>query len=103
MTRSLWKGPFFDYSFTRTEGLQSNLSKNELSSKRNQLKGSSKIWSRRSVILPQFIDRTFEIHNGKQFIKLKVSEEMVGHKFGEFALTRKKPRHVVPKKNKSAK
>jgi small subunit ribosomal protein S19 len=80
-----------------------SLHSSELSSKRNQLKGIQKIWSRRSVILPQFVDRIFEIHNGKQFIKLQVGEEMIGHKFGEFALTRKKPRHVVPKKNKPTK
>ena len=99
MTRSLWKGPFFDYSLVRNEDLDGLTSSKIPSSKRNQLKGTKKIWSRRSVILPHFIDRRFEIHNGKQFINLKVSEEMIGHKFGEFALTRKKPRHVVPRGN----
>lgn len=73
MTRSLYKGPFLDIAIWK------NLQKN--------------IWSRRSVILPQFVDKTVNIHNGKQFIRLKIHEEMIGHKFGEFALTRKKPKH----------
>lgn len=98
MTRSLWKGPFFDYSLVRNEDLNS-LTSAKIPLKRNQLKGIKKIWSRRSVILPHFIERRFEIHNGKEFINLKVSEEMIGHKFGEFALTRKKPRHVIPRGN----
>lgn len=70
MTRSLWKGPFCEI-----------LNKQE------------KIWSRRSTILPQFIGKQFLIHNGKSFISLNVTEEMVGHKLGEFASTRKKPIH----------
>jgi small subunit ribosomal protein S19 len=70
MTRSLWKGPFC-----------------EISAKQSQ------IWSRRSIILPQFIGKQFFIHNGKNFISLKVTQEMVGHKLGEFASTRKKPIH----------
>ncbi len=70
MARSLWKGPFCEINFDK-----------------------EKIWSRRSVILPQFIGKKFFIYNGKIFISLKVSEEMVGHKFGEFASTRKKAVH----------
>lgn len=70
MTRSLWKGPFSEI-----------------------LSNSSKIWSRRSIILPKAILKDFLIYNGKNFITLKVSEEMIGHKFGEFANTRKKPIH----------
>ncbi len=88
MSRSLWKGPFYD-TFLHTS----------YSQKENRSK-IVKIWSRRSTILPQFIDQNFQIHNGKQFIKLKVSEDMVGHKFGEFALTRKKPVHKVKTKIK---
>lgn len=79
MSRSLYKGPFLDYSILRNQ---------------------KKVWSRRSVILPQFVEKTFQIHNGKQFVRLKVTEEMIGHKFGEFALTRKKPKHPVNKKSK---
>jgi small subunit ribosomal protein S19 len=113
MTRSLWKGPFVDFFFKKLAFEKTNLeisAKTEISSlgssiKRSQSRNSEKviskkIWSRRSVILPHFIDRNFEVHNGKQFIKLKVLEDMVGHKFGEFALTRKKPRHIVPKGRK---
>lgn len=70
MTRSLWKGPFCETDETLY-----------------------KIWSRRSVILPQIIGKELLVHNGKTFISLKVTEDMVGHKFGEFASTRKKPHH----------
>ena len=70
MTRSLLKGPFCEIN-----------------------ENKEKIWSRRSVILPKFMGRKFFIYNGKIFISLKVTEEMVGHKFGEFASTRKKPIH----------
>lgn len=74
MTRSLWKGPFCEV-----------------------IKNTPKIWSRRSVILPQFVDSTILIHNGKTFISLKITEDMVGHKFGEFATTRRKPQHKKKK------
>ena len=52
------------------------------------------------TILPQNIDRNFFIYNGKNFISIKISEEMVGHKFGEFAITRKKPVHKSSKKKR---
>jgi len=74
MTRSLWKAPFCEISHQ-----------------------SQKVWSRRSVILPQFIENTVLIHNGKSFISLKITEDMVGHKFGEFATTRRKPQHKKKK------
>jgi len=83
MTRSLWKGPFSDLS-----GLDFNINAST----------PQKIWSRRSVILPQLVGKQFMIHNGKTFIPLKVTPDMVGHKMGEFATTRKKPIHK--KKNK---
>lgn len=83
MTRSLWKGPFSDIS----------LSIYNVNGTTQQ-----QIWSRRSVILPQFIGKQFMIHNGKTFIPLKVTPDMVGHKMGEFATTRKKAIHK--KKNK---
>ena len=70
MSRSLWKGPFCEI---------------------NTIK--KKVWSRRSVVLPQFIGTEISIHNGKSFISLKVTEDMVGHKFGEFASTRRKALH----------
>jgi len=83
MSRSLWKGPFVD-SFI--------IQKNEQSNRK------IKVWSRRSMILPEFLHQSFEIHNGKQFIALQVTEEMVGHKFGEFASTRKKTIHKIKTK-----
>jgi small subunit ribosomal protein S19 len=59
-----------------------------------------KIWSRRSTILPQFVGVTFGVHNGKKFIPVAVSENMVGHKFGEFAPTRTYYGHGADKKAK---
>ncbi len=56
-----------------------------------------KIWSRRSTILPQFVGKTVSIHNGRIFIPCKISPEMIGHKFGEFAVTRKKTVHKKKK------
>ena len=109
MTRSLWKGPFMDHFFIRSLRKGKNISPtfgsnmgNKSAEKLNSISifgQSQKVWSRRSVILPQFLDSNFEIYNGKQFIKLRVTEDMIGHKFGEFALTRKKPKHPTLKKN----
>lgn len=82
MTRSVWKGPFSEV----------------LHKKRTNI--PQRIWSRRSTILPKNIDRNFYIYNGKNFISIKISEEMVGHKFGEFATTRKKPIHKSSKKKR---
>lgn len=87
MSRSIWKGPFF----------HSNLLKKTQSKESYQ---KLKIWSRASTILQEFIGHSFEIHNGKNFLPLTVTEEMVGHKFGEFASTRNKPK---PKKGKKRK
>jgi small subunit ribosomal protein S19 len=72
MTRSLWKGPFCEIR-----------------------EKQEKIWSRRSVILPKLVGKQYFIYNGKIFISLKVTEDMVGHKFGEFASTRKKTFHKI--------
>ena len=82
MTRSLWKGPFCEIT--------------SIQNKTNQL-NQIKVWSRRSMILPKFIGKYFLIYNGKLFVSLKVSEDMVGHKFGEFATTRRKPQHKKKK------
>lgn len=112
MTRSLWKGPFIDtclvHSLQKKDkpivlNSVNTQSQNKHSTKQILLKNSQKLWSRRSVILPQFLDSSFEIYNGKQFIKLKITENMVGHKFGEFALTRKKPKHPTLRKNVTTK
>lgn len=89
MPRSIWKMPF---SEVETPSFTGSFSKNKLNTP------MSKIWSRRSVVLPHFVDNTFTVHNGKSFIPIKVSEEMVGHKFGEFAVTRRKPLHKSNRK-----
>lgn len=78
MARSVWKGPFVDgYLLKKAEKAKSSGRKEVI-----------KTWSRRSTILPQFVGLTFGVHNGNKFIPVLVTENMVGHKFGEFALTR---------------
>ena len=78
MGRSVWKGPFVDgYLLTKTEKVKS--------SGRNEV---VKTWSRRSTILPDFVGITFGVHNGNKFIPVLVTEDMVGHKLGEFSPTR---------------
>jgi small subunit ribosomal protein S19 len=78
MTRSLKKGPFVDVKL-----LQKVLKQSQVG-----IKEPIKTWSRRSTIVPEFVGFTFLIHNGKVFNMLFVSEEMVGHKLGEFSMTR---------------
>jgi small subunit ribosomal protein S19 len=78
MTRSVWKGPFVDgYLLKKAETSRA--------SGRHEM---IKIWSRRSTILPQFVGLTFGVYNGQKHIPVMVTEEMVGHKFGEFSPTR---------------
>lgn len=90
MPRSVWKGPFVDgYLLKKADAARS--------SGKNQV---IKTWSRRSTILPQFVGLTFGVYNGKKHIPVLVSEEMVGHKFGEFAPTRTYYGHGVDKKAK---
>ena len=90
MARSVWKGPFVDgYLLKKAE--------KAAASQRNDV---IKIWSRRSTILPQFVGITFGVYNGKKFIPVSVSENMVGHKFGEFAPTRTYYGHAADKKSK---
>ena len=79
MARSIKKGPFVDKSL---------LAKVEKANQTNS-REVIKTWSRRSTILPSFVGLTFAVHNGKEFIPVYVTEDMVGHKLGEFALTRK--------------
>lgn len=90
MPRSIKKGPFVDEHLLKKvdEALENN-------SKR-----AIKTWSRRSTILPQFVGLTFNVYNGHKFIPVSVSEEMVGHKLGEFAPTRTFPGHAADKKGK---
>ncbi|MGN0894847.1 MAG: 30S ribosomal protein S19 [Succinivibrio sp.] len=78
MPRSLKKGPFIDES----------LLKKVLQAQQNGDKKPIKTWSRRSVIIPQMIGMTIAVHNGRQHVPVFVSDEMVGHKLGEFAPTR---------------
>ena len=78
MARSLWKGPFVDGYILKKAEAARNAGRNQ----------AIKTWSRRSTILPQFVGLTFQVHNGNKFIPVLVSEEMVGHKLGEFAPTR---------------
>ena len=90
MSRSLKKGPFVDgYLLKKAEAVQSAGRKDVI-----------KTWSRRSTIMPQFVGLTFQVHNGKQFTPVLVSEDMVGHKLGEFAPTRFFPGHAADKKAK---
>ena len=78
MSRSVWKGPFVDPSLIKkVEKIKNQTNKTPI-----------KTWSRKSTIIPEFVGISFLIHNGKKFIPIKISEEMVGHKLGEFALTR---------------
>ena len=79
MARSIKKGPYvFDRLLKKVELLNESGKKEVI-----------KTWSRRSTIYPEFIGLTFAVHNGKEFIPVYVTEDMVGHKLGEFALTRK--------------
>ena len=90
MTRSVWKGPFVD-------GYMLKKATTARASGRNQV---IKTWSRRSTILPQFIGLTYGVYNGQKFIPVLVTEDMIGHKFGEFAPTRNYYGHGADKKVK---
>ena len=79
MARSVWKGPFVDPSLIK---------KVEKLKTQNNDHMPIKTWSRKSTIIPDFIGISFLIYNGKKFIPIKISEEMVGHKLGEFSPTR---------------
>ncbi len=88
MTRSVWKGPFVDaYLLKKAETSRA--------SGRSEV---IKMWSRRSTILPQFVGLTFGVHNGRKHIPVLVTEDMVGHKFGEFSPTRTYYGHMADKK-----
>ena len=87
MSRSLKKGPFVD------QHLMNKVEKLNASGKKEVIK----TWSRRSTIFPDFVGHTIAVHNGKDFIPVYVTEDMVGHKLGEFALTRKAGGHAGQK------
>lgn len=84
MARSLKKGPFVDKS------LMNKIKKLNEANKKEVVK----TWSRRSTIFPDFIGHTIAVHNGREFIPVYITEEMVGHKLGEFVLTRKFTGHA---------
>tara|TARA_B100001179_G_C18276990_1_gene269340 strand:- start:99 stop:443 length:345 start_codon:yes stop_codon:yes gene_type:complete len=84
MSRSVWKGPFVDPNLIKkVEKLKDKTNKSPI-----------KTWSRRSTIIPEFVGHSFLIHNGKKFIPIKISEDMVGHKLGEFSPTRQFSGHT---------
>ena len=87
MSRSTKKGAF----------VESSLMKNVESMNASGKKKPIKTWSRKSTIYPEFIGNTFEVHNGKQFIKVFITEDMIGHKLGEFAPTRSFKNHTEAK------
>ena len=89
MSRSVWKGPFVDLNV---------LKKAEAAQAAGGRAGPIKTWSRRSTILPEFIGLTIAVHNGRQHVPVYVSDQMVGHKLGEFALTRTFKGHPADKK-----
>ena len=84
MTRGIWKGPFVHPSLLKQVDKLKDKSK----------KTPIKTWSRNSTIIPEFVGHSFLIHNGKNFIPITISEEMVGHKLGEFSPTRKFSGHT---------
>lgn len=88
MPRSLKKGPFIDLHLMKK--VQTAVDNND--------KRPIKTWSRRSMISPEMIGLTIAVHNGRQHVPVFVSEDMVGHKLGEFALTRTYKGHVADKK-----
>ena len=88
MARSVWKGPFVEKSLLKKVEEARSAGKNTV----------IKTWSRRSTILPNMIGLTFGVHNGKKFIPVLVTDQMIGHKLGEFAPTRTYHGHGADKK-----
>lgn len=82
MTRSVWKGPFFDTIYPLPS------------------RGDTKVWSRRSIILPSLLKQPIRVYNGNRFQSLQIGGNMVGHRFGEFANTRKRAFHKKKQKKK---
>jgi len=92
MSRGIWKGPFVHPSLLKKVDKQKEQSK----------KMPIKTWSRNSTIIPEFVAHSFLIHNGKGFIPITISEEMVGHKLGEFSPTRRFSGHTPADKKAAA-
>ena len=92
MARSIWKGPFVDgYLLKKADKVRE--------SGRNEV---IKTWSRRSTILPQFVGLTFGVYNGQKHVPVLVSEEMIGHKFGEFSPSRTYYGHGADKRRRGS-
>ncbi len=91
MTRSIWKGPFVDPNLIKKVNLQ----------KEKSSKNPIKTWSRKSTIIPDFVGLSFLVHNGLKFIPITISEDMVGHKLGEFSPTRKFSGHTPADKKEA--
>tara|TARA_B100000029_G_scaffold311143_1_gene303661 strand:+ start:181 stop:549 length:369 start_codon:yes stop_codon:yes gene_type:complete len=91
MTRSIWKGPFVDPNLIKKVNLQ----------KEKSSKNPIKTWSRKSTIIPDFVGLSFLVHNGLKFIPITISEDMVGHKLGEFSPTRKFAGHTPADKKEA--
>jgi len=90
MTRSLKKGPFIDDHLAKKVLAAIEVGQNKAK--------PIKTWSRRSTIFPNFVGLTFQVHNGRQFVNVFVTEDMVGHKLGEFSPTRTYSGHGADKK-----
>jgi small subunit ribosomal protein S19 len=88
VARSVKKGPFVDHHV---------IAKIDMANKKNDKKKVVKTWSRRSVIIPDAVGMTFAVHNGRKFVPVYVTENMIGHKFGEFAPTRQFSGHAEKK------
>ena len=93
MARSVWKGPFVDMTLIKKAEKVSDSGRKEV----------IKTWSRRSTILPQFVGLTFGVYNGQKFVPVSVTENMVGHKFGEFSPTRLFKGHTASDKKSTDK
>ena len=92
MSRSIWKGPFVEPALLAKVEKMTNAA----------IKQPIKTWSRKSTIIPDFVGLSFLIYNGKKFIPIKISEEMVGHKLGEFSPTRTFNGHTPADKKAAA-
>ena len=90
MARSVWKGPFVDLHLLRKAQ----------TAQETNARAPIKTWSRRSTILPDFVGLTFNVYNGKKFVPVAVTEEMIGQKFGEYSPTRTYYGHAADKKAK---
>lgn len=88
MSRSLKKGPYVEAS------LMKKVQQMQASNKKKPIK----TWSRRSTIFPEFVGLTFDVHNGKTFLSVYITEDMIGHKLGEFASTRNFKQHTSNRK-----